>query len=123
MTFTEQIQKSKNGIRVVSTDAPARQKYTVESDEEQKKNIPIKNQGTNTSRKKNKMIQTTQAGLNKSRFLEGTDEGTYVESDGGPPIKINNQKEHSAKKPPRHDGHTLRREKGEKTEAETQYLN
>ena len=66
------------------------------------------------------MIQTTQAGLNKSRFLEGTEEGTYVESDGGPPIKVNNKKEHSAKKPPRHDGHTLRREKGDKqTEAET----
>ena len=47
MTFTDQLEgqihrsrngvriKSKNGLRVVSTDAPAsRQKYTVESDEE-----------------------------------------------------------------------------------------
>jgi hypothetical protein len=34
MTFTEQIQKSRTGIRVVSTDAPARQTYRVESDEE-----------------------------------------------------------------------------------------
>lgn len=34
MTFTEQIQKSRNGIRVVSTDAPARQTYKVESDDE-----------------------------------------------------------------------------------------
>jgi len=66
------------------------------------------------------MIQTTQAGVNKSRFLEGTEDGTYVVSDDEAPIKISNQKEHSARKPPRHDGHTLRREKGEKqTEAET----
>ena len=34
MTFTEQIQKSRTGIRVVSTDAPARQTYRVESDDE-----------------------------------------------------------------------------------------
>jgi len=65
------------------------------------------------------MIQTTQAGLKKSRFLEGTDDGTYVVSDEGPPIKIKNEKkEHSAKKPPRHD---VKREK--QTEADTQYLN
>lgn len=64
------------------------------------------------------MIQTTQAGVNKSRFLEGTDDGTYVVSDEGPPIKIRNEKkEHSARKPPRHDGHTVRREK--RTEADT----
>ena len=34
MTFTEQIQKSRTGIRVVSTEAPARQTYKVESDDE-----------------------------------------------------------------------------------------
>lgn len=34
ITFTEQIQKSRTGIRVVSTDAPARQTYKVESDDE-----------------------------------------------------------------------------------------
>ena len=38
------------------------------------------------------MIQTTQAGLNKSRFLEGTEDGTYVVSDDGAPIKISNEK-------------------------------
>ena len=43
-------------------------------------------------------------------------------SDEGPPIKIRNEKkEQSTRKPPRHDGHTLRREK--QTEADTQYLN
>lgn len=47
-----------------------------------------------------------------------------MESDGGPPIKIHNQNQHSSKKPPRHDGQTLRRERGDKqTEAETQYHN
>ena len=63
--------------------------------------------------------------MNKSRFLEGTDDyndGTYVVSDEGPPVKIRNgKKEQSTGQPPRHGGHTLKREK--QTEADTQYLN